>query len=56
MVLKQIWDVARYISFVFHHKSAQVEAKKASQEETEEKAKSDEEDVESSSENESDSD
>lgn len=24
MVLKEIWDIARYISFVFHHKSAQV--------------------------------
>lgn len=35
-MLKQIWDMAKYISFVFHHKSAQVVAKTNDSEKEEE--------------------
>ncbi|CAG9126357.1 unnamed protein product [Plutella xylostella] len=36
MVLKQCWDLAKTISFVFHHRSAKVEAKETDKEEEKE--------------------
>ncbi|EFA05805.2 DNA repair and recombination protein RAD54-like [Tribolium castaneum] len=36
MVLKQIWDLSKYISFVFHQKSAKQEVKRVKEEEVEE--------------------
>ncbi|GLV36985.1 okra [Carabus blaptoides fortunei] len=38
LVLKQIWDMAQYISFVFHHKSAQVAVQPTKTEEQEEQS------------------
>lgn len=45
VVLQQIWDVARHISFVFHHKSAQVavDPKKEVEEKIEEEVEAEEE-------------
>lgn len=34
-VLKQIWDISRYVSFVFHQKSACQEVKPVKEEEEE---------------------
>lgn len=46
IVLKQCWDLAKYISFVFHHRSAKVEVEKKEvediQEDKENKFKDDE--------------
>ncbi|KAJ8956304.1 hypothetical protein NQ318_015040 [Aromia moschata] len=49
MVLKQIWDMSKYISFVFHQKSACQEVKrtKSFEEEEEEEAENEEEEEDS---------